>query len=162
MLLVIAAMIAAPVAAQKGPWLEMQAGPMMLHEGGRSGMGTGPMMRFDAGMAVSERFAGELWLQGSLENAPLSAPGDRALIGGGLAGRYLVRGFGAEQKLTLWARGGAGWMAADGLDGPTAFGGMALMFQPFVQRFTIGLEADAMGGKNAIGFALLPSLRCAL
>ena len=154
-------MVAAPLAAPKqGPWLEMQTGPMFLHESGRGGFGTGPMMRFDLGMALSENTAGEVWLQGSLENAPLSAPGDRAIVGGGVAGRLKMLSFG--DKLTLWGRAGAGLLAADRISGPTGFGGAVLMFQPFVTRFTLGLEVDAMAGRKSFGFAVLPSLRCML
>lgn len=154
-------MVAAPIAAQKqGPWLEMQTGPMFLHESGRRGFGTGPMMRFDVGMALSERTAAELWLQGSLENAPLSAPGDRAIVGGGVAGRLRVWAF--NDKLALWGRAGVGLLAADRLTGPSAFGGAVLMFQPFVTRFTLGLEVDALAGRSSFGFAVLPSLRCML
>ena len=40
------------------------------------------------------------------------------------------------------------------------FGGALLTFQPFLARFTLGLEADAVAWRTALGMAVLPSLRC--
>lgn len=160
MLLALSLLVAAPLATSQGPWLEMQAGPMLLRESGRPGLGKGPLVRFDLGLASTERTAAELWVQGALENAPLSTPGDRALLGGGVAGRLRLYAF--SDKLALWGRAGAGWLTGESLSGPAGFAGAALMFRPFVQRFTLGLEADALAGRHAVGFALLPSLRCSL
>ena len=42
------------------------------------------------------------------------------------------------------------------------FGGAQLLFQPFLNRFAFGLEVDAVGVRSGLGFAVLPSLRCAL
>jgi hypothetical protein len=146
------------VAAPAKPWLEMQAGPMLLRGGG-----SGPLLRITAGQPFGDRLAGEFWLIGALENSPASARGDSALVGAGVGGRLLVRSFGAEDKLGLWARAGVGWSApaaGNGNQGPSAFGGLMLAFQPFVKRFTVGLEGDALAFRTTVGFALLPSLRC--
>jgi hypothetical protein len=92
----------------------------------------------------------------------LGARGDRALLGAGAGGRLLLRSFGEENSLGLWARAGLGWAAAPGSSGqgPAAFGGALLSFQPFMKRFTVGLEGDAVAFKTTVGFALVPSLRC--
>ena len=146
------------VASPAKPWLEMQAGPMLLRGGG-----SGPLLRISVGQPFGERLAGELWLTGVLESAPLAARGDSALVGGGAGGRVLLRSFGSDDKLGIWARAGVGWSATaagSGNQGPSAFGGLILAFQPFVKRFTVGLEGDALAFKTTVGFALLPSLRC--
>jgi hypothetical protein len=36
------------------------------------------------------------------------------------------------------------------------------LWQPFVRRFAVGLEVDAVAVRSGFGFAVLPSLRCAL
>lgn len=162
MLLALALMVAAPLAQQQ-PWLEISAGPMVLHRNG--GFDNGPLVRLQAAVPLGERFAGELWAAGSLQSAPLGRPGDQALVGGGLAARFLLHQFDTEGRFALWAHGGAGYLAAaagDGLSGPTGFGGAALVFQPLIRRFAVGLEADAVGARGAFGLALLPTLRCAL
>jgi hypothetical protein len=139
------------------PWLEMQAGPMLQRDGG-----SGTLLRISVGQPFGDRLAAELWLTGALEKGPL-ARGDSALVGAGAGGRFLLRSFGADDKLGLWARAGVGWSApaaGSGNQGPSVFGGLMLAFQPFVKRFTVGLEGDAMAFKTTVGFALLPSLRC--
>jgi hypothetical protein len=150
-------------AATPQPWVEMSAGPMLLHESGRSGVGSGPLVRLDVGYPFSERFAAEAWLSGAMESAPSGPLGDRALVGAGAGGRALLLRFGEEGKLALWAHAGAGWgmaAAGEGQPGPTGFAGALLAFQPFVKRFTLALEADGVAYRNAYGIALLPSLRC--
>lgn len=161
--MLLAMLIAAATAQQ--PWVEMSAGPVVLHESGRAGLGTGPLVRMDLGYPVTQRLAAEVWLSGTLEAAPMGAPGDRAILGAGGGGRFLLRRFGDESKLGLWAHVGAGWgalAAGDGAPaGPTGFAGALLSFQPFVKRFELGLEVDAVGYRKTIGAAVLPSLRCA-
>ena len=154
--MLLALLLAATAPAR--PYLEMQAGPVFLHGGG-----SGPLLRITLGQPFGDRLMGELWLTGVLESAPSSSRGDTALLGGGAGGRLLLRSFGADDKLGLWARAGVGWSApaAGSADqGPSAFGGLMLAFQPFVKRFAVGLEGDAMAFKTTVGFALLPSLRC--
>ena len=127
------------------------------------GRGTGPLLRITAGQPFGDRLAAELWLIGALESSRATTRGDSAVVGGGAGGRILLRSFGAEDKLGLWARAGVGWSAAaagEGNQGPSAFGGLMLAFQPFVKRFTVGLEGDALAFRTTVGFALLPSLRC--
>ena len=166
MLLVLAALLSAPTAAV--PFLEMSAGPLLLHKSGHAGLDSGPLVRLDAGLPLSERFAAELWAAGSMQAAPLGSQrgsGDQALVGGGIGGRLLVHQFDAEGRLGLWARGGLGYLAAtsgEGAYGPTGFGGAALVFQPWVKRFAIGVEADAVGTRSALGLLILPTLRCSL
>lgn len=159
-MLVLALVMAA---ATPQPWVEMSAGPMLLHQSGRSGVGTGPLVRLDVGYPFGERFAAEVWLSGAMQSAPSGPLGDRALVGGGAGGRALVTRFGDEGKLALWAHAGAGWgvaAAGEGQPGPTGFAGALLSFQPFVKRFTLALEADGVAYRDAFGIALLPSLRC--
>lgn len=164
--MLLALLIAAPLAAAtqpQQPWLETSFGPMVLHRNG--GFESGPLLRMQVALPLGERFAGELWAAGSLQSAPLGRPGDQALVGGGLAARFLLHEFDAEGRFALWAHGGAGYLAAaagTSLSGPTGFGGAAFVFQPLIRRFAVGLEADAVGARSAFGFAVLPTLRCAL
>jgi hypothetical protein len=112
---------------------------------------------------VSERFAAELWLSGAMQAAPLGAPGDTSVLGGGVGGRFLLKNFDDRARLGLYLHGGVGWSAltaGQGKPGPTAFGGAILAYQPFVQKFQVGLEAGAVAFRNTVGVALLPSLRC--
>ena len=156
------ALIIAAVAPPQ-PWVEMSAGPVFLHESGRAGIGSGPLVRLDLGYPLSERAAGELWLSGAMETAPLGTPGDRAIVAVGAGGRFLLTRLDTEGKLGLWAHAGAGWgaqAAGDGAPGPTGFAGALLSFQPFVQRFQLGLEGDVVAYRKAYGLAVLPSLRC--
>jgi hypothetical protein len=160
-MLMVAMLVAA--AAPQQPWVEMSAGPVMLRESGRSGVGTGPLVRVQVGYPLTDRVAGEVWLSGAMESAPMGAPGDSALLGVGAAARVLVSRLDSSGKLGLWMHGGAGWgapVAGDGQHGPTGFAGVLLSFQPFVKRFNIGLEADAVAWRSAVGLAILPSLRC--
>jgi hypothetical protein len=164
--MLLALLLAAPLAAtgtQSQPWLEISGGPMVLHRNG--GLDSGTLVRMQVAIPLAERLAGELWAAGSLESAPLGRPGDQALVGGGLAARFLLHQFDAEGRFALWAHGGAGYLASaagNGLSGPTGFGGAAFVFQPIIRRFALGVEADAVGARGAFGFALLPTLRCAL
>jgi hypothetical protein len=140
----VAMLLAAAASPVQQPWVEIEAGPALLHQQGHSGVGSGPLFRTDVGYQVSERFAGEVWLTGSMQSAPLHSPGDTAVLGGGL---HL----------------GAGWSAVaagEGAPGPTEFVGAMLTFQPFVQKFQVGLEADAVAFRNTIGGTLMPALRC--
>ncbi|TMA27830.1 MAG: hypothetical protein E6J78_09175 [Deltaproteobacteria bacterium] len=151
-------MLLALFLAAAQPWLQMEAGPMFLRNGGG-----GPLLRVSVGQQFAERLGGELWLTAGLQGPAGGARGDSAVLGGGAGGRVLLRSFGEEGKLGLWARAGVGWSAAaagnDG-QGPSAFGGALLSFQPFMKRFTVGLEADALAFRRNVGFAVLPSLRC--
>src|SRR3954471_878922 len=142
-------MLLAVMLAAAQPWLSMEAGPMYLRNG--SGFGSGPVMRLAVGTPLGDRAAGEVWLTGALESAPVSNPGDRALLGAGVGGRLMMHAFGPEEKLKLWARAGVGWSAMMGdnaAQGPSAFGGLLLAFQPFIQRFSVGLEGDAIAFKT--------------
>ena len=159
MLLAALLLLAAPQ-----PFLEMSAGPMALRQTGRSGVGSGPLVRLDLGYELTQWAAPEVWLTGAMESAPLGAPGDQALLGAGVGGRLLFARLGPDGNVGLWLHGGAGWgapVAGAGAHGPTAFAGALVSFQPFVKRFSLGLEADGLAFRNAYGIALLPSLRCA-
>ena len=162
MVALIAALLAAPVTASPpGSWLEMQAGPQVLFR--QSGRGIGPELRVSLGLPFAERAAAEVWLSGVLEEAPLRSPGDQSRIGAGLAARARLIQFGSEGKVSLWGRLGAGWTAGSpGASGPLGFAGAQVLLQPFVRRFAFGLEVDALAVRSGMGFAVLPSLRCAL
>jgi hypothetical protein len=167
MFLVAMLMAAAPLQQPAGPvrqpWVELQAGPVFLHQPGRSGLGRGPLLRADLGYEMSERFAAEVWLSGAMQGAPLAAPGDTAVLGGGLGGRFLLKTFDDRGKFGLYAHGGLGWSAltaGQGKPGPTEFLGAIFSYQPFVQKFQVGLEVGAVAFRSTIGGALLPSLRC--
>lgn len=150
-------------AATPQPFLEMSAGPMWLHESGRTGVGTGPLVRLDVGYPIGDRFAGELWLNGAMESAPQGALSDRALVAAGGGARFLLGKLGSDGTFGLWAHAGAGWgavAAGDGAPGPTGFAGFLFSFQPFVKRFNVGLEADGVAWRKSLGVAVLPSLRC--
>jgi hypothetical protein len=151
--------------AQQGPWLEVSAGPALLHQSGTHGFGTAPMVRLGLGKALNDYAAAEVWLSGAMQSAPLSSPGDAAVAAGGLGGRLRILSFGDQGKLAVWGHAGAGWQviaAGDARSGPAGFAGAQLLFQPFVRRFAVGFEMDALAARGAVGFALLPSLRCAL
>ena len=159
MILLAMALLAAPAR----PYLGMSAGPVFLRESGRSGMGNGPLVRLELGYPLTDRLAAEAWLTGALESAPARDPGDRALVGAGAGGRLLLARAGAEDGVGFWLHAGAGWgapVAGEGGQGPTGFGGALVTFQPFIKRFALGLEADALVWRGAVGLALLPSLRC--
>ncbi len=163
MIALIAALLAAPTppVSQRGPWLEMQAGPQVLFRG--SGPGVGPEVRLNLGLGLTGGLAAEAWLSGALEEAPLRSPGDQSRVAAGLAARARFFQLDSEGKATLWGRVGAGWAAASpGGSGPAGFAGLQFLFQPFVSRFALGLEVDAVGVRSGLGLALLPSLRCAL
>jgi len=156
------AMVLAASAPQ--PWVGISAGPVLMHESGRAGVGTGPMVRVEVGYPVADRLAAEAWLATAFQNAPMRSPGDSALIAGGGGARLLVTRLDSDGKLGFWLHGGAGWgvpVSGDGQHGPLGFGGALLTFQPFVKRFTVGLEADAIAWRSTLGLAVLPSLRCA-
>jgi hypothetical protein len=160
--MLMVAMLLAASAPQ--PWVGVSAGPMFLHESGRAGVGSGPLLRVEVGYPVADRVAAEIWLTTAMESAPRSSPGDQALVAGGGGARLLVARLDSDRKLGLWLHGGAGWgvpISGDGQHGPMGFGGALLTFQPFVKRFTLGLEADAIAWRKTIGLAVLPSLRCA-
>jgi hypothetical protein len=162
-MLAVALLLAAPAAlpvTQRGPFVEMQAGPQVLFRG--RGVGSGPEVRLDLGLGVTERFAFEGWISGALENAPLRAPGDESRLGAGLAARARLYQFDGEGRLALWGRAGAGFASSPGQSGPLGFGGAQILWQPFVKRFAFGVETDALLLRGGAGFAVLPSLRCAL
>jgi len=145
------------------PWVSMSAGPVFLHQSDRAGLGSGPLVRIELGLPLAERAAAEAWLSGAMESAPMGSPGDRAILGAGGGGRFLLMRLDPEGKLGLWAHVGAGWgaiAAGDGSPGPTGFAGALLAFQPFLKRFQLGLEADAVAYQKTLGLAVLPSLRC--
>jgi hypothetical protein len=157
----VALLLAATPAQQ--PWVEIEGGAAVLHQRGHSGVGSGPLFRADVGYEVSERFAAEVWLTGSMQSAPLRSPGDTAVVGGGLGGRFLMKSFDERGRLGLWLHAGAGWSAlvsGEGAAGPTEFVGAILAFQPFVQKFQIGVEGDVVALRSTIGGALMPALRC--
>jgi hypothetical protein len=161
MFLVALLVAAAPVVQQ--PWVELEAGPAVLHRPGRSGVGSGPLFRADVGFELTERFAAEVWLTGAMQSAPLRSPGDTAIVGGGVAGRFLMTSFDERGRLRLWAHAGAGWSAlaaGEGSAGPAGFAGAILSFQPFVQKFQVGIEGDLMAFRGTVGGALMPALRC--
>ncbi|TMD67726.1 MAG: hypothetical protein E6I84_03155 [Chloroflexi bacterium] len=163
MIALIAALLAAPTVpvTQRGAWLEMQAGPQVLFRDRRARIG--PEVRLDVGVGFSERLAGEAWLSGAMDPAPLPSPNDRSRIGAGIAARARLFQLDSEGKLMVWGRAGAGYAFAtpDG-SGPVGFAGPQILFQPFVKRFAIGLELDGVANRSGFGFAVLPSLRCAL
>ena len=157
------ALLIAAVTPQQ-PWVEMSAGPAFLHQSGKSGVGSGPLLRLDLGYPFQEdRLAAELWLSGNLQNAPMGSPGDSAIVAAGAGGRILMARLDSEGKVGLWAHAGGGWgavAAGDGAPGPTGFAGALVTFQPFLKRFQLGAELDAVAYRHAIGAAVLPSLRC--
>ena len=159
----LVAMLLAATAPQQ-PSVGISAGPVFVRESGKSGVGRGPLLRVDVGYPVGDRISAEIWLTSAIEQAPTSSPGDRGLIAGGGGARLLVSRLGSDGTLGFWMHGGAGWglsIDGDGKHGPVGFGGALVTVQPFVKRFTLGLEADAVAWRNAIGVAVLPSLRCA-
>ena len=163
MIALIAALLAAPPmpVSQRGAWVEMQAGPQLLFRD--RGAGIGPEVRLDIGLGLSERLAAEAWLSGALEEAPLRSPGDQSRVAAGLAARARLFQLDSDGKLMVWGRAGAGWAVATPTgSGPAGFAGAQLLFQPFVKRFALGLEVDAVAVRSGFGFAFLPSLRCAL
>jgi hypothetical protein len=163
MIALIAALVAAPAlpVTQRGPWVEMQAGPQLLLRDRKPTLG--PEVRLDLGVGVTERVAAEAWLSGAFEPAPLPSPDDRSRLAAGVAARARLFQFDPEAKLMLWGHAGVGYsFATPNGSGPIGFSGAQLLFQPFVKRFAFGLEVDAMALRSGLGFALLPSLRCAL
>ncbi|HYV64662.1 MAG TPA: hypothetical protein VE964_00375 [Myxococcales bacterium] len=164
MVALIAALLAAPLSSpvsQRGPWLEMQAGPQVLFR--QSGAAVGPEVRLGLGVGLTGRLAAEAWLSGALMESPLRSPGDQSRVAAGLGARARLFQLDSEGKATVWTRLGAGWAAAaPSGSGPVGFAGAQLLFQPFVNRFALGLAIDAVGERSGLGFAILPSLRCAL
>ena len=164
MIALIAALLAAPLSppvSQRGAWLEMQAGPQVLFRQG--GAAVGPEVRLGLGIGLTGRLAAEAWLSGALTESPLRSPEDQSRVAAGLAARARLFQLDSEGKTTVWTRLGAGWSAATPSgSGPLGFAGAQLLFQPFVNRFALGLSVDAIGMRSGLGFAVLPSLRCAL
>ena len=121
-------------------------------------------LRLAAGIGIGTRAAGEVWLSGALTSAPMARPGDEALYGGGLGGRLRIGDIGESGKLSIWARGGLGYgvFGADVGHGPMGFAGGLLVYQPMMKRFSLAFELDVLGNRGGLGWALLPSLRCAL
>jgi hypothetical protein len=161
--MILVAMLLAASPNVQQPWVEMEGGPAFTHQSGQSGMSSGPLLRFDLGYELSERWAGEVWLTGAMQDAPMHAFGDTAVFGGGVAGRFRMTTFDDADRLGLWAHVGAGWSAPTsgaGAAGPAGFAGALLSWQPFVQRFQVGIEADFVAFRDTIGGALLPTLRC--
>ena len=147
------------------PWLEMSGGPVFVGHGSASGS-RGPMARIDFGVPLADRLAVEGWLSGYM-SGPARAPGDTAVMSLGAGARFLMARFGSQTG--FWAHAGAGWapyVGYGGRSGPTAFAGALLSFQPFLKRFSLGVEADAyvwsniLGPDSAVGLAVLPYLRC--
>jgi hypothetical protein len=159
----VAMLLAVSPAPMKQPWVELEGGPALMHQSGRSGLGSGPLFRADLGYELSERLAAEIWLTGAMQSAPLRSPGDTAILGGGLAARFLLKTFDAQGRVGLWGHAGAGWSAftaGSSATGPAEFAGAILTFQPFVQKFQVGVEADLVAFRSTIGGALMPALRC--
>lgn len=147
------------------PWVELSGGPVLMHQ--RDGMASGPTLRLDLGWEIGERAALEAWISGTMAGAPKASPGDSGFLSAGGGARLLLAKL--DSRIGLWAHGGAGWYideAIGGRSGPSGFGGAMLSFQPFLQRFQVGIEADALywakafGQSSAIGFGVMPSLRC--
>ncbi len=141
------------------PWLEITGGPTFV-----AGHGTGPTARVEVGVPAGDRLAGEAWISGLIDSTPLTSS---AILSAGVGGRVLVTPL--SSPLGLWAHAGAGWSPDIGYSarsGPTAFAGAILSFQPFLKRFSLGLEADAtlwsrsLGPTDAVGLSLLPYLHC--
>src|SRR5881394_758366 len=142
------------------PFVSMSGGPVF-------GKGSnGPMARIDLGLPVDDRFAVEGWASGYMSGSN-GGPGDVAIMAVGAGARYLVANIGAQTG--LWAHAGGGWspkVGYSGSSGATAFGGALLSFQPFLKRFSLGVEADAYVFSNVLGqsstfaLAVLPYLRC--
>ena len=141
------------------PWLEMSGGPSYIAR-----RGNGPMARVEVGVPLGDRFAAEGWISGLIDSTPLTSS---AVLSTGVGGRMLLTPTG--RSLGLWAHAGAGWspyIGYGGRSGPTGFAGAILAFQPFLKRFSLGLEADAsvftniLGADNAVAFSFLPYLRC--
>ena len=154
----------AMVAVLLATWLEMSGGPAFVHNQGARGLSSGPMVRLNLGYPLGDRLSAEVWLSGIIESAPASAPGDTAIASLGAGGRLLVTHLDDEGRFALWAHGGGGWgvpAAGDGTPGPLGFAGPLVTFQPFIQRFSLGLEADALAYRHGFGAAVMPSLRCA-
>jgi hypothetical protein len=163
MIALIAALVAAPAfpVTQRGPWIEMQAGPQVLFRDRKSAVG--PEVRLGLGLGLNERIAAEAWLSGAFEPAPVPSPDDRSRIAAGVAARARLFQFDSEAKVMLWGHAGAGYsFATPGGSGHVGFAGAQLLFQPFVKRFAFGLEVDAVALRSGLGFTILPSLRCAL
>jgi len=157
----VAVVLAAAAAPQ--PWVGISGGPLLLRESGREGVGSGPLVRVEVGYPLADRVAAEVWLSSTMESAPRRSPGDRALIAGGGGARLRVAHLDSDGEVSLWLHGAAGWgipISGDGKHGPIGFGGALITFQPFVKRFTLGLEADAVAWRDTLGLAVLPSLRC--
>ena len=153
-----------PQRRERGPWLELDAGPLALHHDGVRGLESGPAVRLSVGMPLGERAAAEVWLQGALQSGRAQL-GDEGAAGGGLGGRLLLHQFDDAGRLQLFGRAGAGYMAATTRGAPhglSGFAGALLLVQPPVKRFSLGVELDAMTVGKAYGFAVLPTLRCML
>ena len=152
--------------SERGPWLELDVGPTWLHHSGVRGLASGPQVRFALGTSLGERAAAELWVAGSLQSSAKAQLGDEGAAGGGLGARLLLHDFQTDGTLQLFARGGVGYMAATtsagAPHGAAGFAGALILLKPPVKRFAFGLELDATAVGNAFGFALLPTLRCAL
>jgi hypothetical protein len=142
------------------PWVEMSGGPVFGRGSG------GPMARLDVGLPVADRFAVEGWMSGYM-SATNAAPGDVAVMAAGGGARLLIAQLGSQAG--LWAHAGAGWapyVGYGGHGGPTGFAGALLAFQPFLKRFSLGVEVDeyvfsnVFGPGNTAALAVLPYLRC--
>jgi len=147
------------------PWVEISGGPVFVGHGASAGA-NGPMARIDIGLPVADRFAVEGWTAGYMSGTSRAA-GDVAVMSLGAGARFLMAEFGSQTG--LWAHAGGGWapyVGYGGRSGPTAFAGALLSFQPFLKRFSLGVEADAyvftnvLGPNNAVALAVLPYLRC--
>ncbi len=150
---------------ERGPWLELDAGPSWLHHSGVRGLESGPQVRFSLGTSLTDRVAAELWLAGSLQSSAKAQLGDEGAAGGGLGARVLLHQLDAAGRLQLFGHAGAGYMAATTRGAPqgaAGFAGALLLLQPPVKRFAFGLEVDATAVGSAFGFAVLPTLRCGI
>ena len=146
------------------PWVEVSGGPVIVGRGDAA-RSQGPMARIDLGVPVAERLAVEGWMSGFMSSS--REPGDAAVMSLGGGARFRMANL--SQQTALWAHLGGGfspYVGYGGRAGPTAFAGAILAFQPFIKRFSVGLEADAYvfartrGPTNAVGLAVLPYLRC--
>ena len=114
--------------------------------------------------ALAIKVIREEWSSGAMQSARGSLS-DEGSLGGGVGARLRLLQFDPDGHFSLWGRAGLGYLFAttpDAAHGPGGFAGALFLLQPAVRRFALGVEVDATGMNGAFGFAVLPTLRCAL